>query len=366
MISSISSFPLEFRGAQRNGRTHARGNSFMNMDIYIGENAFSFQTHKSGQSVSVSYAEGSTPEDPIVRITGNAHSGKFDETIHIKDIDPRNATYGEIFALMSHLQKTGQAECPTAIIGGLPYDTSVGDFAAKCDYTKVLSSDVQRNQQYNRPMAAVAQQFLNIYEAQAQRYDASHFQKVEHLPELVDRAQQGDTDSLTGLPDDAWKDFGTAPLDDLAKFEEKFQGFDLDRVLSKEQLAALKEKYDLTEMTPENYKSMVNDLYEMGVFDEKMKDILLRPPLLKPVRVQGWKEISGTPFAYGIGYSEAGQVYDMSEGLPWQNVNEKDLFSVVKYLASFDYYDPDRGGYCKTETGLVFDRLLDVLNKISQ
>lgn len=53
------------------------------------------------------------------------------------------------------------------MIGGLSYDTPIGDFAKKCAYTKVLTSDIQRNQQYNRPMAAIAQQFLNIYEMQA-------------------------------------------------------------------------------------------------------------------------------------------------------------------------------------------------------
>lgn len=105
MISSIASMPLELRGTQRNSRMNGRDRSPMNIEIYIGENAFAFATHKSGQSVSVGYAEGSTPEDPIARITGTAHSGKFDETVHIKDIDPRNATYGEIFALISHLQK---------------------------------------------------------------------------------------------------------------------------------------------------------------------------------------------------------------------------------------------------------------------
>ncbi len=179
----------------------------------------------------------------------------------------------------------------------------------------------------------------------------------------IGKAKNG---QLSDLPYEVWKDFGTTPLDDLAQFAEKFKDFNLDSVLSPEQLAKLKEKYDLSEMTPESYKAMVDDLCDMGVFDEEMKNTLLRPSLLKPVRVQGWKEISGTPFAYGVGYSGAGRVYDMSEGLPWQNVDEKDLFSVVKYLASFDYYDPDRGGYCKTETGLVFDRLLKVLNKIAQ
>ncbi len=70
--------------------------------------------------------------------------------------------------------------------------------------------------------------------------------------------------------------------------------------------------------------------------------------------------------AYGIGYSGATRIYDGAEALPRQNVDETDFLSVVNFLSSLDYYDPDRGGYCKTETGLVFERLLKVLTKMSR
>ena len=61
--------------------------------LYSGGNAM-------GLSYSIRYAEGSTEEDPTVIAKGVDESGKaFEQTIHIKDIDPRNATIIEMHAL---------------------------------------------------------------------------------------------------------------------------------------------------------------------------------------------------------------------------------------------------------------------------
>ena len=43
------------------------------------------------QEFCAHYTEDSTPEDPIVRISGVANSGPFDLIRHINDIDPANA-----------------------------------------------------------------------------------------------------------------------------------------------------------------------------------------------------------------------------------------------------------------------------------
>ena len=67
------------------------------------------------QEFCAHYTEDSTPEDPIVRISGVANSGPFDLIRHINDIDPANASYAELAALRGHLAKTGQSvtDAPT-------------------------------------------------------------------------------------------------------------------------------------------------------------------------------------------------------------------------------------------------------------
>ena len=61
-----------------------------------------------GQSVNVMYTIDSTAEDPIVKIFGTSMSGSYEEVVHINDIDPTNATYPELCALLAH-QQIGRA-----------------------------------------------------------------------------------------------------------------------------------------------------------------------------------------------------------------------------------------------------------------
>lgn len=53
------------------------------------------------QAYLAQYSENSTPETPIVKV------GNYE--ISVNDVDPENATEIEMFALMSHLDKTGQS-----------------------------------------------------------------------------------------------------------------------------------------------------------------------------------------------------------------------------------------------------------------
>lgn len=58
----------------------------------------------SGLSFYIKYAEESTRENPTVIAKGVDENGKeFEQTIHINDIDPRNATVVEMHALESYL-----------------------------------------------------------------------------------------------------------------------------------------------------------------------------------------------------------------------------------------------------------------------
>ena len=55
-----------------------------------------------GQVYLAQYSENSTPSKPIVKVG--------DYEVSVNDVDPENATEIEMFALMSHLDKTGQSK----------------------------------------------------------------------------------------------------------------------------------------------------------------------------------------------------------------------------------------------------------------
>ena len=56
------------------------------------------------QTYEAEFTAGSTDEDPVVRIRGTASSGEFDFTCHIRDIDPRSASYAELAAYQEFSQ----------------------------------------------------------------------------------------------------------------------------------------------------------------------------------------------------------------------------------------------------------------------
>lgn len=69
------------------------------------EDTLHYSRNGDGQAVHVVLTKDSTEEDPVVRITGLSYSGEFDFTCHINDIDPRNASYAEMCALVSWQNK---------------------------------------------------------------------------------------------------------------------------------------------------------------------------------------------------------------------------------------------------------------------
>lgn len=70
------------------------------------------------QDIYVAYTEDSTSEDPVVRISGTADSGKFDFTCHINEIDPTRASYAEMTALFAHLSRKGVYQASPGNVNG--------------------------------------------------------------------------------------------------------------------------------------------------------------------------------------------------------------------------------------------------------
>lgn len=119
------------------------------------------------QEIYAVYTADSTPEDPVVRVTGTADSGPFDFTCHISGIDPSNASYAELAALYGHLVKTGA--CRGDVGGGvLPTGLESGDVTERRDYLGAISRH-QYDRRFGGVCRAQASELLALYQKYASK-----------------------------------------------------------------------------------------------------------------------------------------------------------------------------------------------------
>lgn len=132
--SSFENYLSQARSAGAQDTTGRR-----NVIVYLpGENCIFSGGHGYDQNVYAAYTEDSTEEDPIVRIMGTASSGSFDFTRHINDIDPANASYAEMCALLGHQRATGAFQPKHAsLVTPLPVGAEVGDFMQKRNFLSI-------------------------------------------------------------------------------------------------------------------------------------------------------------------------------------------------------------------------------------
>ncbi len=381
MISSIRTIPLETRGISLHSGAKAASGNQKYFGIKIYKDAFVNGGFADGQTFGVSYTEDSTPEDPIVHIQGNSLSGSFDEIVHIRDIDPRNASYAELSALVGHLGKTGELDTNHGWLSGLPCDVPKGDIHQKKDYTKVLQDYMNGRGKYNRPMTIQAQTLLSAYQNQISQLDAKREMGISPLRfnlGVHDLGKRPSPQAAFGPGEKIgiWKDYGDTPMSDkelqeainpghattpkdIFKVHEQFaaenKNFNLDYELSDKELEILKGKYNLNDMTQEDYLSLINDLCDMGVFKDEDKAALTSPTMLTPI---DWKG--------GAGCTCIGKTHLVSEDSfnPYDVYNPTDLFTWVKYRSSNEYFDPDKQDYFKTKDALLYERLGQVLNRL--
>lgn len=135
----------------------------------------------NGQSVHVMYEEGSTAEDPIVRIFGNSQSGEYEKVVHINDIDPTNTTYPELCALLAHKTRTGEytPEKGTLLMP-LPVGVDQGNYSQKFNYVQTIKDYVSSNKQNGHLwLASSGESLLEFYD----RYLAELAERSEDHPE---------------------------------------------------------------------------------------------------------------------------------------------------------------------------------------
>lgn len=147
---------------------------------------------------------------------------------------------------------------------------------------------------------------------------------------------------------------------DIFKVHEQFaaenKNFNLDVALSDEELEILKGKYDLNNMTSDDYAALIDDLCDMGVFQEEDKVALTSSTMLTPI---AWKG--------GSGLQVIGETRLVSEDSfnPYDVYNPTDIFTWVQYRSSNEYFDPDKQEYFKTKDAMLYERLMHVLNKMT-
>lgn len=133
--------------------------------IYSG----SLWGRSANQEIYAEYTADSTPEEPIVRVTGVSDSGPYDFTCRVNSIDPSNASYAELAALYGHLAKTGayqsvlESSCKPGV---LPHTMEYrGDVTQKYDFL----SDIRKslNGPHLPTAAAGAEELLALYQPYA-------------------------------------------------------------------------------------------------------------------------------------------------------------------------------------------------------
>lgn len=132
----------------------------------------------TAQEIYAEYTADSTPEDPVVHVTGTADSGPFDFVCHVHDIDPSNASYAEMAVLYGHLVKSG-AYRSTMGEGVLPTGLETGDVAEKRDYLSAIDRH-QYDHHFGGVCRAQASELLALYQPYASGVPAGDAAVLDH------------------------------------------------------------------------------------------------------------------------------------------------------------------------------------------
>ena len=116
----------------------------------------------NNQDVHVTLAEDSTEDDPIVRIKGHSASGEFDFTRHIKDIDPSNASYAEMCALIGWEERINPSG-KKGLLMPTPLGMDVGNVTRKQNFVN-LSSRYLASGMFGPTIADQTEKLLELYQ----------------------------------------------------------------------------------------------------------------------------------------------------------------------------------------------------------
>lgn len=116
----------------------------------------------NNQHVHVTLTEDSTEDAPIIRIKGHSTSGEFDFTRHIKDIDPSNASYAEMCALIGWEERFNPSG-KEGLLMLTPLGMDVGNVTQKQNFVN-LSSRYLASGKFSLSIADQTKELLELYQ----------------------------------------------------------------------------------------------------------------------------------------------------------------------------------------------------------
>ena len=116
----------------------------------------------TGGTINAGYHETSTEEDPVAVIWGTDQNGKeYKRIVHLKDINPNQATPAEMIALNAYLSKKDNKHAENPIALWLSCSTGVN---SKTDYEQYYKEYISMQQQSGNASGA------DLYQLQLERF----------------------------------------------------------------------------------------------------------------------------------------------------------------------------------------------------
>lgn len=224
-------------------------NSLNGQHVVIYMNCLVSQVSGGGQELHMKYDESSTDENPVIYAWGKDSSGKaFETKIFVNDIDPHNASPAEMKALHAHLARQEGG----AINNSIPIDTAMSgyDINQKIDFVQYLEEWHTMQELANNPAADLRRLQLEQYLAFRQQnqnagntisqYQNTLTKNQENVLKILDMLGVNLTNGIN------WNSDGACELTDV-------------------QARDLRERYDVEDLSAEEYYTLLAELVNLNV-----------------------------------------------------------------------------------------------------
>ena len=268
-----------------------------------------------GQNIYVTYTADSRDDDPIVRIRGTASDGStFDFVKHINEINPKNASYAEMCALIGYQNNTGAYSVPNQILSPVTPGTKIGDYLEKKNFVDMLQSNAS-NPSFSPSIQKTAQTLQALY--------------TEWMQEQIEKRGE--------------------------ELANKYYNISYaDKALPTEsQLEMLKDKYGNTPLTKEKYQSFLQDLTDMGVLSEVESQLAGKRANTMMVPV------------IPVATATVGRVSPYDDDI-WRLDNDVNVTEYIKYRASCDTFYYINGIAHESSVDELYGYISNIISEIQK
>lgn len=267
-----------------------------------------------GQNIYVAYTADSRDDDPIVRIRGTASNGSmFDFIKHINEINPQNASYAEMCALIGYQNDIGAYSAPNRILSPITPGTEIGDYLEKRNFVDILQSNAS-NPSFSSSIQKTAQTLQSLY--------------TEWMQEPVEELRQ----ELTN------KYYDTSYADKPIPTES--------------QLSELKDKYGNAQFTKEQYQSFLQDLTSMGIINEVESQLAGKETAMRLCIPVATATVSSAKLYNSVDFFQTDKKSNVTE---W-----------IKYRAACDTYYFTNGITYESSVDELYSYISDIISEIKK